>query len=439
MFARRQRTSQKKTPPAPSSQAIQCAVGFEVEVKNWNTWKPVMPEVLFESFGRYKEEYRKAHSKKDLLFKGKDFDLTADRPTEDSVPEFVTKPFAETPEGLDQMREVFRRIQGMLHSMHAKALEYPERLQSINRFAKEGKVVDPEASIDALEQPDLHPQANVGIRLGSVPELFERSGRFPAKRKADERLTRIKYVNTPEAQAEMRSMVRVKQRVLDAIERFRMWYEPYPDWEPSETFIGLCCYLAHYLDCPMINFKTYTKSAFPIMARTDFAAMYELLPPQEFFYFQLGGGIHFQTLFELIRFESNGDMPLDLKNQIFEKGTRQDQDQPLVDQINGLSRENWLLNITQGMDLLTERNYPGLDDQADELDTLGSWGETYDRVGTQPKRVPILELRRIQYVRDIDELSAVADDIFHTVLELNGTRMPVPPSAEASGQSPAHS
>ena len=399
------------------SGVIQRAIGFEIEVKNWHTWQPSASMFLFESYIRAVKSLRIPHKQKDLLLTGEHFTLTADRPTHKSVPEFVTDAFSDDPDGFQELTETFRKIQAMLHLMHARAKVQPKHLQPIYWLKDFGKIEDDNASFDALPPPDMHAQANVGIRLSKVPELFKLSGTYPSMSPYYERFTRIKDVFKPSAWREMESMRNAHDSVLEAVKEFSVTHGPSEDWQASNNFVGLCTFLVHYLECPLINYDSYIKGGFPVMARTDFAAMYELLPPEERSYFQQSDGQHFIALFEKVKFCENNYQPLDLKGLVFEKGARQGELDPV--NMSHLTREQWLANITQGVDFLTVKGYPGPDSEKLELDTMGSWGKKFDEVTPKRLQAPILELRRIQYTKDIDELLPIASDIFFTVVGLN--------------------
>ncbi|BDD11366.1 hypothetical protein FUAX_37980 [Fulvitalea axinellae] len=399
---------------------VQRAVGFEVEVKNWRTWKPSLPHFYGECLLRHNDFYRDPHSAKDLLLEADDFNLTADRPTTESVPEFVTEPFPETPDGHKRLKKAFAKIQELVRLLHSQAQANPQMLVPGIKIENFGDLRSPSTIFDAVKTPDFHPQANAGVRLENIPELLRRSGTRPAVGPSAKRLTRIQSVNTIPARAEMDSMKSAPARANMALEKFGEDYPGLPEnWIPSSALRGLVAYIINYLECPVINYLSYPKSYFPVMARTDFAGMYALLSASERSFFSASSGLHFLEIFKRVEFGVDSGGPLDFSLPVFAKGIRRGQQKAKVRDLDCLDRATWIREITQGVDLLTRRHYPGPEEQKEQLDTIGSWDNSMDQIGFDKSPAPILELRRLQFSEDIEELPRIAEDVFLMIWQLN--------------------
>ncbi|BDD11547.1 hypothetical protein FUAX_39790 (plasmid) [Fulvitalea axinellae] len=405
-------------------QPIQRAVGFEVEVKNWKTYRtrpkghPVMPWHIEREFtkGRYK------HHTKDLLFKGRDYELTADCPfAGNSVPEFITIPFEEDFDGLHRANKAFAQIGELVDRMHHEAKIHPETLNRLDEYHAHGSVEAPTAMIDALPKPDFHPQANVGLRLTAVTDLFGLSSEKPITTPVAERLTRIKSLRGQPQRRERRSMAQAREKAERALDKFRYVFTIHEDWTPSEELLNLLAYMLHYIECPMINYHEYPKSFFPIMARTDFFMMYRLLPFEEQDYFSENDGNMFVKLFEMIKHSLPDIGELELDEEFFEEGIRNDQEADNY-RLDGLTRKEWIRGVATGKDLLTSRNFPDQNINR-ELQTMGSW-QKYDDLEAGGRAMPILELRRLQFTDNTEDLRAMAVEIFRTIIHLNEKHQP---------------
>ncbi|BDD03290.1 hypothetical protein [Aureibacter tunicatorum] len=403
-----------------SGKVIQRDIGFEVEVKNWRTWKPATPQVYPETILKKFKTLRIPHAAKEVILKGEGFELTADRPTNESVPEFVTTPEPETPEGLTKTLETFKRIEKIVDILHQKAVKQSDMLVTMCPIESLGQNTNPMTLFDASEKPDFHPQANVGLKLSKIPEIFLRSGDNPPSCPSRERLTRIRSVDTKQAREEMMSMKSAQSRASEALRLFfNNHRSSMPFSQPSPELVGLCALMIHYMECPMINYSAYVKSYFPIMARTDFAGIFELLPHDEQTFFRLDNGKYFLEIFAFGKYGVVQNTPLDMSELFFAKGVRQGQAGASCYALDQLTREQWIRNIPAGVDMLTRRHYPGPDEQKNELDTIGSWANCYDKVGKQKQLAPIFELRRLQYTDNTEELSKVARDVFLIIMSLN--------------------
>ncbi|WP_338394948.1 hypothetical protein [Fulvitalea axinellae] len=400
-----------------SEPVIQRAIGFELEVKNWRTWKCRDPQYLPEAGERKNISYRRPHGVQEKLLKGEGYSLTSDRPSAESVPEFITDPFPETDSGLAKLDSTFRKITELVTLMHAEARSHPDSLNPITSYKDKGTVLKPETFFDALPEPDFHPQATVGVHLSKMSDLMRISGN-PSPSVQESRFTRIKDVNEPPAFKEKESMSTAFGRAERALEKFSKTFKPFDGWKPSIELKNLCAYMIHYLECPMINFLSYPKSYFPVMARTDFAQIFNLLPIDEMAFFREDDGTTFLRIFEIVEYDLPEGPKLDMRDQFFAKGIRQGQPTASCHAIDGLDRATWIRNIPLEKDFLTQDYYPGKREQARQLDTMGGW-YGFDRLGDWRIPVPVFELRRIQFTRDAQELPAIARDVFTAIVELN--------------------
>ncbi|BDD02866.1 hypothetical protein [Aureibacter tunicatorum] len=402
-----------------NTQAIQRAVGFEVEVKNWRTYDPKTSYMDDLSLTRDFTLSRKKQKKNAKMFQGRDFELTADQPfSSHSVPEFITEPFEENGSGRHKLHMAFGEISKMSKQLHDDSRSHPDMLSRLDICQGLGQILMPDTIIDALEVPDFHPQANIGMRMAAMEPLFEIASVDIRNTPLAKRFTRIESLNNHDRFFwERKSLKNAHKRARNALEDFSYAFPLYEGWQGSNELFNLFAYMIHYIECPMINYHEYVKSAFPIMARTDFFMMYRLLPLEEQDYFMADDSKMFIKLFELVKFGVYDGDAISLEEQFFEQGIRGNQYNARNYRMDGLTRLEWIRQIPQGQDLLTKRNFP---DQAlaRELDTMGSW-QKYDELGEFETSAPILEFRRLQYTDSTEDLQKMALEIFDFVVAMN--------------------
>jgi hypothetical protein len=177
----------------------------------------------------------------------------------------------------------------------------------------------------------------------------------------------------------------------------------------------------------MFNYAKLLGDTF--MARTDFGAMFVKLPDKDYKRFTEAPA----TFVDLV-LAAAGLTGTD-NTKVYERGIRKsyiktspDYNTDLTGEKDGLAitRRNWLLGITLGLDKLSSHTLPSL---KSDLEGMGALGGRTDRVGTevQPKvkkqpaggRGIILEMRKLKLDQSYDTFAVTAEKVFNYLVELN--------------------
>jgi hypothetical protein len=181
----------------------------------------------------------------------------------------------------------------------------------------------------------------------------------------------------------------------------------------------------------------YAKTiANPIMARTDFAALYQQLPQAERNYFKAQSDQGHRTWLDLVlrtAWRIGGPLPTG-NGSVFSGNLYNDVmygPNPLMarpadpryqtNPLPNLTRRQWLEGIAfENVDRLTARNYPrATRAQKEELESLGSYGNKVDLFGANQRRAPIFEFRGIPGNLPYTEWYAFAMSFFRYIREVN--------------------
>lgn len=185
----------------------------------------------------------------------------------------------------------------------------------------------------------------------------------------------------------------------------------------SRELIGLLGLLIMYTRTAKGPLQGYAKTIAPLMARTDFAKMFAMLPPIEA---SLLGGNNATYFVELVQLAVGDD--IDIYKPVFENGLYHKwANDPRMDTtaLKGLTREEWYREIAQGTDRLTAKNFdPNSDKPTGDLESLGSFGSKTEKVGAGRQDAPIFEIRSIGQM-DYHHWYARAMDIFRYIRGLN--------------------
>lgn len=162
----------------------------------------------------------------------------------------------------------------------------------------------------------------------------------------------------------------------------------------SPELAGLLALLIQYTRTANQALGGYAKTIAPLMARTDFAKMFAMLPPLEQ---QMLGGYNAHYFVELVSLAVGEN--IDIYAPVFEKGLYHNyKHDPRIksDALQGLTREEWYRGIAQGIDRLTAKNFNQESyEPTGDLESLGSFGSKTEKVGASREDAPIFEIRSI--------------------------------------------
>lgn len=200
----------------------------------------------------------------------------------------------------------------------------------------------------------------------------------------------------------------------------------------SAELKGLVAMLGSYLRFgsasmgPPMNYAKLI--SFSFMARTDFAAMFSMLPDRERNRYEK----HPEKFVTLVL--KACEMPGTGAVKVFERGIRKSYDKMSPDftvdittDVAGLAvtREDWLMGVTQGQDKISSTGMPALKRY---FEGLGALGAKTDRVGDEPQPPDgedrkgtgiIVELRQMQDAQDYTNFIPIAKQVFKYWAALN--------------------
>ncbi|BDD06411.1 hypothetical protein [Aureibacter tunicatorum] len=419
--------AQAKPPPEHEfknhEDVIQRAVGFEVEIPGFFTY---MSEEEFYKHGDYgatSQTHKTPFKKGDTIFEDEGYSLQVDVPeTGNAYLEFVTDPFEETQDGFLQMMGVMEKLYEFGKALNQKVWERNELdLIGIKGIKPSSGVMAPwfeNATVFTRQKHVMgYFQMTAGIRQDKLWQLLEDLS-APLKEETQEMKIRRQAGRTmimsvsdkPYDTAGSRS--RTIRYILNAIEKVSL--EEYP---MSESLMGLLSSVVTYLYYSAYEIGKYAKSFTPLLWRTDFAKMFELLPEMEQEDLKAEDGKKWVEVVYSVCSKLHRE---DFSKPFFKEGIFVNS-KPAIHRniLKDLSRIQWLKGIARGQDLLTERNFPNKL-RAYELESLGSMGDRVDMVGHgQEHQAPIVEFRTILTPRHFSYWKSFAHSAFEMVYALN--------------------
>ncbi len=406
---------------AAAQTKLQRKIGFEFEMNHWATWQAVPADAVDDQTeiktraAQSREEYREAVRAEDenrskwkrlpkgaIMVENGNLELTADDWGNGSDLELRSKAMDETDAGtvaataglvgdsLDEMGVEMRAAARAYHQLRARDLtgviKRPETfLTTVNPDKKTGK-----------------PQITTGVRLEALPSLIRNMFPDPDEtaeergRRAEGRLKGTGFnQDTQEAGPLLTIMGNAPGKAERALASYLAKHKHAPT-PASDKLKGLTALLIAYLDMGKSGLvRSYAKTIAPIMARTDFATMFTMLPTTERDYYAGDSGGKFVDLLK-----EAGYSWYAMRGSIYSGGITESQEpsQWYLD----LKRKDWLKSMTSkstvetGTDKLTPANYPTAQGKA-QIEGLGSYADRTDTVntGAGPIDVPILELRSL--------------------------------------------
>ncbi|BDD11253.1 hypothetical protein FUAX_36850 [Fulvitalea axinellae] len=412
MFQTKQRLPKKQANPKNGASAtpIQRKIGFEFEVGDWEVFK-VKEGAEDLARDRNHPECRLPLAHKDVILSGEGFGMTGDASPGFTDIEYVTEPFEETDEGLERLRKTMAGITASATALHHLAQENPSELVRASSLGQYGDVKLPNSLIDATTPPLMKPQLTAGVGLRHIPDLLRLTGlsaREDEKTKSELSLFRKTLIDHKPG---MHPLLKEEAYVSHHTTAFcASSLENILSTPPSPELVALASLIRVYILSAIRMPFYYPKSALAIMARTDFAQMFRLLPPQE----QEALKAENASLF--VKAMENCLPFINLNSPIFENGVRKEQKEAPNKTLERPLKKEWIRNIPLGVDLLTQKYFP-MPEKASELDTIGSWHERTELL-TDGTSAPIFELRRMANAETIEEWGAIAEMAFEAIRSL---------------------
>lgn len=359
-----------------------------------------------------------ALSKKDKIVIGDGFTLEADEGNAFqgvvgalSNTEFVTDAFEEAPSGRRRLVKALKTLAGIGEQLvAARGRRDYLHARELHRQGVNGVVVFPGFVDGAM-------QVTGGVDLARVSQLMRHMGRSEDESNAvtqkmgTGRTVLGKAIGGNIASRTGNAPVRAKT----AIRNYRGTHAVGMKFG-SKELEGLVALMANYIMMAESNFIGYAKTIAPLMARTDFAAMFELVPEKEYFEDEP------DRLTEIVR-DAAGD--LDMTVDMFPHGIYTN---PLAtgekDALKGLTRQRWVEGVVEGTDYLTARHFndnPDLEDvegTKDDLESMGALGDKVEQVGPDRRDAPIFEIRSLGQM-SLGTFLQRALDIFDFLVNLN--------------------
>ncbi len=191
----------------------------------------------------------------------------------------------------------------------------------------------------------------------------------------------------------------------------------------SDELHGLVALISSYMMSANNAMIGYTKTIAPIMARTDFAAMFTMLNKEEKEYFKKDPN----ALVEIVKFATGG---LDMATDVFPHGIYNDpraQGGGKKDALKGLTRARWVTGIAGGTDYLSaakfnenpDMNVGDRSEKKSDLESMGAMGNKTEEVGLARKEAPLFEIRSLGQLSTPEIMHGRALAIFDFLSELN--------------------
>ncbi|BDD09112.1 hypothetical protein FUAX_15440 [Fulvitalea axinellae] len=417
-----------KSATPPSVLPIQRSVGFEIEVEGALLYRNI--EQAYESedpsFLDVNEFSVPAIREKERIFEGDGFYAQADS-LDFNIPylEFATEPFEDSYEGFQRMKTVIGKLMELVGEAEKAKNPYDPYIP-LKKLELFGNIPRHHAET-IIELPSGIPkgfvQATAGIRPERLPELLEdlstASESEPDGLRERREFGRFKMMRLNDGRTGKPRDVQWASTLRRSIDTNKGFAREHHLGESARGFLSLVDF---YLRLGKFGAPKYPKSFTPLLARTDFATMFSLLPEHE------RKAIADHHLFEQTPFAS--EFPYDAP--FFEGGVYHNKTRPHRQIMKSLSRGKWLDGIASGTDYLTAQNFPNRL-RAYKLHSMGALGKTTDLVEGQ--KAPILELRNINQQEPFTFWLYVAEEIFRYIYALNrgidkkyGEPFPIPNS-----------
>ncbi|BDD07076.1 hypothetical protein [Aureibacter tunicatorum] len=434
-----------------SNHVVQRAVGFEVEFCNWYVAEALSQEAYDKYDFFYKNSRRLGKGRKILknnrfMLEGEDVDDSY------SCMEIVSEPFSEDEEGFAEMMTFFQELKlfvEVLRQQYAddKVHDRPRSHLACLEKAGLGQLLMPMAVTMQYSFSDnitIRPQSTMGVRMSKLFHFLRDIGVGYDDESRDEQARKHAgrvFTGQSNAKAYSYSTKTIgKASMVSQLALSRYLKDTDGLEDLSDDFRGFFNLVVYYLIAGSRAIQQYPKAFTKVMARTDFAKMFQLLPEEEFTWFTKEGCQEWKNLIAILTDEEvfgverkdwkdfeevTGIEGFDsrirhfsLENPFFSKGTYANRlmyDTPTY-VMSQLTSGEWLKSIPEGRDLLTKKHYPNKG-RAWRLFSLGSMHEhtDHDREGD----LPIFEMRGFGSSADVVELADNLKKWYVYIHELN--------------------
>jgi len=388
----------------PDPLVYQPAIGFEFQTG----WKVHRRSTVLHRFS-LPEKRDITLPKETVLYGGRHRPIGWSMETDDDEIEFVIEPpIEESADGIVRMEQVFLSLTTFLSRLQQcrnSAEITPKTHPSIfNPDVDSSIVIKPAGLITA------QPQITAGVRLGRVPDLFAEMHRLRLESKITLFESHGVNSNYFALQAGKTAEYAANIPAINGV-------------PASNKLRGLIALICQYLiQGSSGGSRAYVKDLAYAMARTDFASMFKELPPAERRWFETDPKRWVDYCLSAAQMPGTG-----LQKVVHSK---------ITDGPNGprpgaeilRTRQDWLRDMTMGVDRLTKRGTPGLlaDDGTHRLRALGLLGAKFDPVGriktdgTRHRGI-ILEFRQMQRNVPFAMWHGIAHDILRYLIQLNNS------------------
>ncbi|WP_293112763.1 DUF4157 domain-containing protein, partial [Moorena sp. SIO4G3] len=366
------------------------------------------------------------------LIEATKYDLTADAsPAGGSNLEWVTAPLTSTAE----VDSVMTNLTKMVHQFNSKKDDESIKLDEIGSIAgggtkaKQNLVIYPEGGSEMV----FEPQTTVGIGIDKLGKLLQ----YVSDDKKHLLESKSTFQKRQQAKADLfgagglDTLVTADARAKTVVKAFEKTLPPKIKTISSKELQGLITLLASYLkNASNLGDQGNAKSiAGALMARTDFAHNFKLMPNDYQQYFKKQP----QKFVDLVLEGAN--MPGTSDQKVYPNTVARGSVNARSVREISLTKQMWLENITQGVDLL--KHYSNLSDEAKAVPgvteedwqgfhrSLGALGSVEDEVGHDRNRTKalVVEFRRMFFgeMKEAD-LKPTAKAVYELVEQLNANQ-----------------
>jgi hypothetical protein len=350
-----------------------------------------------------------------LDFQADDTPAAAD----ESVIEFVTKPFDETAPERTRLDGALGVIESFVTTT-APSLGTKVKAPALGLGGV--TVTKPEVEF-VLSSYDARPQATVGVRLDKLGAMMrdvfpgvetssEAQERDPM-REALTYFTSVKYEKKKQKTSGLPPPIAILAAAPRLATQIADFHSKNLRPQPTDKLVSLVGLLYSYLNWGKAGLAhSYAKTIATVMARTDFGTLFSMLSKDEKDFYKLAAGKRWVELVQTV----TGFSDTDLDAPLFAKPLSKEPNEWYRD----LTRRAWLTGIADERDLLTAQHYPTPEGRQ-AIEGLGGYGSRADPVGRSREPGPIFEFRVLGY-KDMTQTATwrpMALSLFDYVVALN--------------------
>lgn len=459
---------------------IQRKVGFEIEVPNWISAKKTVHESQSLTYWGWGSQRNTANlpgdihprdhlvtgdlipnpggipyrfeslKKKDKIIKANGFTLEADESNQGGLTnvEFVTDAFEDTRAGGVALSNTLYAITNLADEMRRASNQTAAGCYLLASYFRGYGNASPEIVLFPSNNMTAVMQVTAGINLSQIATLMTQMGGVPIGEApattANLQMGRFMLggalgsVHGPNPTGN--GPIQAAQAIINyraahpadtrlQFLHFQRTQQPNNALQlGSNELQGLISLIYQYLVTADQALTGYAKTIAPLMARTQFDTLFDQLPVDEQTYLRENNANNFINLvMEAVHITHAG---INQVNDVFSQGLYHNF--AAIPGINvnalaGLTREDWLRGIANHVDYLTAANFnsnPALglplpQPKKDDLESLGSYGNATEAVGTNRTQAPLFEIRSMGQIATLNEWYPRAMDTFIYLRDLN--------------------